>query len=176
VSTTILPYCEIDGIPTLKDSELAHLFDMIHDQGVLPVVFYDRTVTDRAGFVREMKRRDTWPFVVYGGDDEIMAIFWLNTFEGRSARIHFCGFPAIHGKAVQVARECLFRTLTMQAHGGYVLDTLVGVTPVDNKLAIRMLTRAGMVGIGVVPGMLDNAYTHQPMDALVSYATRKEFS
>jgi hypothetical protein len=28
VSTTILPYCEIDGIPTLKDSELAHLFDM----------------------------------------------------------------------------------------------------------------------------------------------------
>jgi hypothetical protein len=34
----ILPYCKIDGIPTLKDSELAHIFDMIHNQGVLPIL------------------------------------------------------------------------------------------------------------------------------------------
>lgn len=171
----ILPYCVRDGIPTMRDSEMAGLFDAMAEAGTARTVFYDGTVNNRDEFVREMKRRDTHLFVVRERET-LLAFFWLNTLEGRSARIHFCGFRPLFGRSSAVARECLKRTLHMRAGADFVLDTLIGVTPVENRLAVRMLKRAGMIPVGVIPGMLDNAYTRQPMDALVSYCTRKEFT
>lgn len=174
VDITILPFCKIDGVPTLRDSEIKALFEAMKEQGHLKTVFYDKSVVDADGFVREMKRRDTNFFAVYDLDKTPLAIFWLNTHEGRSARVHFCTFKAAFGRAPSIGRECLSRTLQMKADDEYVFDCLIGITPADNKLAVRALKRAGMVASATIPSMLYNAYTNKPMDAVLGYCTRKE--
>jgi|GEM_PF-491745 len=174
IDIRILPYCFQDGIPTMRDSEIAELFDMMRNQGCLPVVFYDKSVIDSAGFIREMKRRDTHFFVAYTINKTPLAMWWLNTFEGRSARIHFCAFKAAFGISPTIGRECLARTLQMQVDGAYILDCLIGITASSNKLALRALKKAGMIAASTIPNMLYNGYTNKPMDAVLSYCTRKE--
>jgi hypothetical protein len=75
----------------------------------------------------------------------------LTDFKALSAQVHFSIHPDWYGQSVTIARcgaEQLFRIV--ETRTGNRLTTLIGVTPVTKKLAIRMLKKVGFVEKGIL--------------------------
>lgn len=174
----LIPYCSIDGVPTLKDSDLAGLFDKMERDGTVSSVFYGGEVCSRQEFVEYFQAADNRLWVVLDDDDNSITsgYFWVNTFEGRSARIHFCLFrEAWRKRKTQRIALTGIETLlwTKTGDGDYLFDCLIGVTPKKNRTACRFIKSIGAVEAGVVPQMLWNAWQGESMDALLTYFTRE---
>ena len=75
--------------------------------------------------------------------------------------------------ALHHAGAMLRHVLTRRDSAGYVLDTLVGLTPVSNPLAVRFVQAAGMRKLGIIPhGAVLHYEGRRPVDAVLTVGTR----
>jgi hypothetical protein len=161
MKTRLFRYGEVDGVRTLKDSQLEALFERAKKENVLHTVMYSDDVerwTSRT-FIALFKNeaRASW-LVFYDG--KLAGWVWLDDFGHRTARIHFCFFKWL-GKnrlTVQVGRELLWQLLNMGFRGGTRLAAIRGETPSFNKLAVRFIQKVGLRIIGEMPSA---AFRHQ---------------
>lgn len=176
LSVKLFPYCEVDGLPTLKDSQLAGLYERMKRDGTVEQVFFAGEVQGPDEFVAYFKNPGNHLWV--HADDEtqdFLGFCWLNTFEGRSARLHYNAFSEAWGqKTFEMAIQSVKTLLGMQdEQGKYFLDVLIGLTPTDNWRSCEFVKRVGAEVAGVIPKMLWNAYKQKSMDALMVYYTRE---
>ena len=148
MQVTILPYIHIDGIPTLRDSDLLHLYDRMDAEGSA-VAAYPQ---GRENWLAEMKARRSLLYVVMA-DDAQGGMLWLNDFRGRYAHVHLVVFKEFHGREhINKGREALWAVLHgMDATGRYVLDGLMAMIPTWNRLAIAYARACGFQKVGVIP-------------------------
>ena len=148
----------------------------IVSDGLVPVVFYDGSVRCLEDFHACMQDGGTLPFVMSSNAGKIIMFCWLNCIEGVTARIHFTFFKDSWGRkrdALGYAKAMLRHVLTRRDSAGYVLDTVVGMTPVSNPLAVRFVQAAGMQKVGFIPhGAVLHYEGSQPVDAVLTVATR----
>lgn len=173
----LLPYCSIDGVPTLKDSELAALYDRMQRDGTVEQVFFAGEVQSADEFVAYFKLPGNRLWVhVDDATQDFLGFCWLNTFEGRSARLHYNAFSEAWGqKTFEMAIQSVKTLLWMQdKQGEYLLDVLIGLTPTDNWRSCEFVQKVGAEVAGVIPKMLWNAYEQKSMDALMVYYTREK--
>jgi ribosomal protein S18 acetylase RimI-like enzyme len=154
-------YAIIDGVRTLKDSQIAAIFEMARKENILPIVMYsdDTEHWNAEKFLLFMKNEARVCWLIFQ-DEKLAGWVWLDDFGHRTARIHFCFFGWL-SKArltVPVGREVLRRLLDMEFRNGVKLKVIRGETPAFNKLAARFLKRLGMKIIGEIPAA---AYRHQ---------------
>jgi hypothetical protein len=139
----LIPYCEVDGIRTFSDSEIAELYDRMEMDNTANTVFYDRAVTNRAGFVVLMKEPGTYLYVIMRdeieGVVEKLGVVWLNRVKYRRAHLHFCLFSNAWGKgSVDIGRQVVERLINMKSgEGEYLFDAFFGIIPWVNTDAIR---------------------------------------
>lgn len=163
-----LPYIEQDGAWTMKDSDIMNIFDRIEAQRLKDVVFYEFG-GDREWFLDIMKNGENQMYVVFD-HPSVAGIVWLNRFEGRSARLHFCFLQGYGGDyAIEVARKWLEIVLNKRN----MYDVLVGVTPVKNKAAIGFLKKVGVTVAAVIPNYVYSKKTQQSEPAMMSYFTKE---
>lgn len=145
----LVPYCEIDGIRSFSDSEIAELYDRMEMDGIAETVFYDRSVQSRAGFVVLMRKPDTWLYVIMAqggeGTPEKLGIVWLNRIEFKRAYLNFCLFSNAWGKkSVEIGKEAVGRLISMKdGKDGYLFDVFYGITPMVNTGAIKYAEACG---------------------------------
>ncbi len=172
----LVPYCSLDGIPTFRDSELATFFYWMEQEGSLPKVFYDGTVTTREEFLSFCHNpKNTFWFLLNEDSGNYIAFCWVNSIEGRSARIHFCTFrrnvtPRLN---IDAGHTTIKTILWIKKNDKFLLDCLIGVVPTTNRTACRFIKSIGAIKVGVVPQMLWNAWSGDNMDALITYFTRE---
>jgi hypothetical protein len=161
MKTRLFRYGEVDGVRTLKDSQLEALFEKAKQENVLQTVMYSDNIeqwTSRTFIaIFKSETRASW-LVFYDG--KLGGWVWLDDFGHRTARAHFCLFKWL-GKerlTVQVGREILWQLLNMGFKGGIKLEALRGETPSFNKLALRFIQKVGLRIIGEMPSA---AYRHQ---------------
>lgn len=116
---------------------------------------------------------------------EAGGVAYITDREGTSARVHFAFLPTktlrtkggeAHERLpapVALGRFFLASVLRDRFQGGYVLDTLVGVTPVANTPAVNMILRCGAVALGVIPGACPRRGEGRNANGLVTYYTRE---
>lgn len=117
---------------------------------------------------------------------KIIGEMTLEGLNGASSRVHFSVLPAIRGEsavtAALVLHDFVFalkrvpldpQTPQEGPRQPYV-ETLVGVTPVSNRLAVRFIQRVGFKPIGIIPKAVDLAYRGIIDDGLLSIKTRQE--
>lgn len=110
------------------------------------------------GFVRWMRRDDVHPWAIVYRNTPV-GLCLLTNLEGRKAEVHFCLLPVglrRYSKNLSLAKAAglfaLSKALWEQDEaGGYVLDTLVGVTPVSNKSALKYAFGLGGEVVARVP-------------------------
>lgn len=148
----LLPYCEIDGIRTLKDSDIKHLYQRIEEAGVADIVFCGSDIKDAEGFLAAMKYKDNHLYVVLV-DEKPEMIVWLNRFEGKFARFHWCPFKDLRGdRLTQVGMAVRDKFFSMKDYSGeYLYDMLMGIIPIENKPAIGFLKKIGVKELGILP-------------------------
>lgn len=170
----LIPYAELDGVRTMTDSFVMSLWDEMDRLGLAGrAVFFDGSVQDAWEFLREMKSPEVSMYVLRVGND-IGGVIWLNCQTMRTAHFHFCGFPAAWKTGALHGGLFALQTLLGQTgrSGEYLLDTLFGLLPTTNTLALRMMRRAGFVDLGPVP---NGVYLHREgrsVPAIMSYCDR----
>jgi hypothetical protein len=151
----LIPYCEIDGIRTFSDSEIAGIYDRIEKEGSAGMLFYDGCAKNRAEFVMIMKRPGTYLYIVVEREnpEHQLGIIWLNRIEHRRAWLHYCFFAETWGtSALKIAKQGVEKLISLQdSKGEYLFDTFLGITPSSNRLSVRFNKMCGAIPLCNVP-------------------------
>jgi hypothetical protein len=169
----LLPYTERDGIRTVPDSGIKELFERTVSDGSDKIVFYAGTIRDAEQFLCMAKRTDTLFYLLMIGS-EVIGYFWLNRFENKGARFHFCTFKEYWGQNVDIGTWTLKEVLSWQDICGkyHLLDLLTGYVPVWNERAIKFSLKCGGKSAGVIPNAIWHEETQKSEDAVFIYYTR----
>ena len=165
----IIPYCEIDGVRTFADSEIIDIYNQME---MVDNVFIDSQITSAAEFLQAMKYGDNHLYVIMN-DADLVAIAWINRFEGKLARLHFSFIDLeYHGK-VAVGKKLVGDILNVKnSKNEYVFDMLVGVVPENNKKACEYVQAVGLIKIGVLPYGSYNRFKGKSEASMIGYLTR----
>jgi hypothetical protein len=141
--------CTLKNVAYCPDIELTEVW---HELGSKQrIVFNDQDITSSENFIKLARARQVIMYLVYVGNERA-AVTWLNGFEGYSARIHHCFFRPFYRESVSIARsviEQLFQVKRLD--GSPMVKTLIGLTPVSNRLAVRFARKVGMNVICEIP-------------------------
>jgi len=150
----VIPYTLIDGIPTFRDSEIVGFYTRMEKEGTASTVFSDGIINNARDFLAVMKSNLNMLYVIFV-DDEQSGVFWLNRFEARFARMHWCLFSNQRGKdSIGIGVEVLRIIMNWKDRDGkYLYDMLLGIVPSSNKIAIGYCKKCG----GVIQGEIPNA-------------------
>lgn len=130
----------------MNDSQLAELYQVGKADGALDLVIFDASVTLDL-FCLFARRQEVFG-AVYDHNNKPLGFFYLNTFEGASARLHFCTFKAARENRHEIGRKVLkwcFET--------FEFKSLIGAVPVIYSGACDYAREMGGREIGWIPGM-----------------------
>jgi len=168
----LLPYIAIDGIPTFPDSEIVDLYKRMAADGTAATVFSDGEITSGEDFLNATKHRENRLYVAFM-DGEKSGVAWLNRFEARFARMHWCLFSNQWGKnSVEIGKEVIHTIINMKdGEGNYLYDMMLGIVPSNNKMAVRYCEKCG----GVIQGSLPYAALKdgKSISGVIVYYTRE---
>jgi hypothetical protein len=172
---SILPFYDKDGTSYFSDTSLAQVFRRMVREESVAKIFYDGSIQNSADFIRFAKNRENELFFVFY-DGREAGFFWLNRFRGKAAFIAYCLYKDFWGdEALLISRKCIeFLFARKNDHGEHRLDVLLGLTPANNKLAVKFLLKNGMIVSGKVPGLLYDAGTEATVDGILSYIQRNK--
>jgi hypothetical protein len=149
----IMPYTSSDGVPTYRDSEIREFYNQVIEEGWGDIVFFDGSIQGQNHFLQKMKpnqwgeSQNMLHIVYYKGIPAAMV--WLNRFEKTHCYVHWLFFKA--GR--RVTKEIGIAVLEF-LFNNYEVETLMGITPSFNKLALRFLKSIGLTSSCEIPGIL----------------------
>lgn len=122
----------------MNDAEVESLYEIGFREKALDHVIYDIRA-DRKIFLIFTGRAEVFG-AVYDTAEAPMGFFYLDSFEGSTARIHFCFFKAGRGDCYEIGRQVLkwcFETFDFKCIRGIVPAFNVGVIRYAHKLGGR---------------------------------------
>ncbi len=175
VGTKLFRYGLVDGVRTLKDSQLGQVFNRAKEEGLLSWVMYSENVDEMTvkGFADYYKDDSRMLFLIFFRG-KLAGWIWLDDFGHRTARIHFGFFRwlAKERLTVRVARETLLEVLNMRFRGGTSLRVIRGETPAFNAPAVHFLRKIGMKIVGETPLAAYRYATDSSSSMIHSYITK----
>lgn len=173
----VIPYTEIDGIRTFKDSDLEAIYNQMVDDETFLIVFADRPDIITAGdFIGYMKQPDNTLFILkYDGDT--VGVVWLNEWRGRSANMPFCTFSNIWGtgRTVPLGRVAIRQILAQKSrNGNYLLDMVWAMVPKKNMAALAFGYNVGWKTCGELPRAYFDRETGKSESATLIYYLRED--
>ena len=108
---------------------------------------------------------------------KIVSEVHLAEFSGKSAKIHFSQHPTnttkLNRYLAKAITDCILNVWTFPGiKYNSFLDTLIGVTPSNNRAACLYVLRSGFTKLGIIPNCID--YLGVPANAMISFKTRRE--
>ena len=171
-SIKILPYTLIDGVPTLKDSDIIQIYNWMKNDQTLETVFYNvskEKLTDRF-FLKFWKRNDLKMFVLLH-ENKVGGMIWFDRIVDSTATIHINAFKWTWGNiSVMLFRKAVCRIFAEQN-----IDVMIGQIPEINKKAIKFSDRVGFDKSGIIPKALYVERLKKKVDAYISYAVKETF-
>jgi hypothetical protein len=143
--------------PSAVIALLSKYFSQLVDDNNLKNAFYDGWVKNFYDFRNFCLDRQSAHYVVYSEVyDAPVCHFYLNGFHGLSCMIHFSMTSMIHGhkESVPLAMDALDRIFKLRRRDEDfpLTRTLVGITPVINRPAVKFLTSVGFQKLGIIDG------------------------
>ena len=168
----------------LTDRQLMAFWGMVQAAGRDRAVTYCMAPKDGPAFVRWMRQPDVSPWIVtFCG--EPCGLFFLTDHEGKSAQVHFCTLPMGTRRTAATPGGRFSATVGMGIYalgaalwehnvsGGFLLDTLIGLTPTCAAAAVKYIHALGAQDCGVVPGACWFYDTGENVPGLYTVYTRR---
>lgn len=172
MKTRIIPYFKMpSGYWSIDTGFMEELFHEMESEGFVDVVFMDGAVRTCGEFIELMQSDRAKMFLLLNTENDVAGFFYLNWFEGKSARVHFCMLNRVDTMTkIQAAKDFLSYVFSMTHEDGKPLfDALIGSTPVRNKPASSLAVHLGFKEIGIQPCAAINAATGESEDVVLRY-------
>ena len=115
-------------------------------------------------------------FVVEEDTGVILGEFTIEPAQGKAGLIHFSLLPGIPwARKVHLCRYCAHQVLTQwhDDRGNPFVQTLVGLTPLQNRAACLTVLRVGYTKVGIIPHAAYFAATGTTGDCMASILTKE---
>jgi hypothetical protein len=156
----IIPYVEIDGSWTLKNSQVHEVFARMDPA----VQFPQGTVRNGADLIRLWREVAVAHVIEHGG--KFVWAAWLTDVQSTHAFGHFCRLGG------DVPGRLLGKKSLEYWWKNTPLDVVLGLTPEDNAPALNMVRKMGFTLHPPIKNMLLNAHTGQKVGAVLSEVHR----
>lgn len=156
----------------MPDSYLSKAYRRTVIEKTIHKVFYDGSINNTYDFIKFFKQKHIeLTFVDYGKEEA--GFFWLSPFVGRSSFITYCLYKNHLQESLLISRACITDIFSRKdSDGRYKIDTLVSLTPANNKLALRFLKKIGMEISGTIPDLVYDDKTHKNIDGILTHLSR----
>ena len=167
-------------VPTLDidyPKGVREYWQTIYDSGLLKLRMADRENPTLENVERMLKERSTLKFTTYDlKEKRFCADCLLNNIRGLSAFAHFSVHPAYKGMlGVNIARAGAEQIFTLtDTKTNRTIDTLIGSTPVTNKLAIKFIKKVGYKEKCILTNTYFLASTGTITDSLITQLRKGE--
>lgn len=165
----IIPFAKIDGYWTFDDNYLSSVFDKMAYDGSHKKVFWDGRVKTSQEFINYLKDPKNLPVFVFE-NDELKLFAWINSIGRNYAFVHYCTFNRGEDKT-NIIDEAIGYWFGFEDEGKPLFDVLIGMTPTNNKHAIKFLEKCGFTQVGSIPDMADDVYRGKT-SIMISYRKR----
>jgi hypothetical protein len=100
----------------------------------------------------------------------------LNNFRGLCAQVHFSIHPDYHGReAIRICKEGAEQHFGLVANeSGQRLTTLVGLTPANNRLAVKLIQKVGFKIVDVIENLFYNKVSNNYINGILSKLTAEK--
>ena len=164
LNDVLVPYAKVNGEWSLPDEFILSLAYQMREEGTFTSVFYNGEITSPEAVLALMQRPTNLPVFAFTGS-EPTAMAWLNGISGGIAFAHFCTFAAAKGRTVEIGQ----RVVSFWEVNFKPIRAILGLTPANNKLALRYIKSLGFTVIGTIPKLLVDAYHGELVGGTISY-------
>lgn len=170
----IIPYVKnAEGDWSIPDESIKSLFYRMEAECKTGIVFQEGSIKTADEFFDYMQDSKNLLYIIMT-ESGSCGFAWLNCFDVKSARIHFCsfnGFP--RDELLMAGREAVKTILGFtDASGETMLDSLTGIIPARNKVAWSFLHDLGFQKVGVHPCGSYIAETGKSEDSVIFCMTK----
>jgi hypothetical protein len=141
------------------------------------VSFYSGTVKTADEFVEFNWDTKQLCFLVHDKtEDRDVAHVFLNSFQGKTAFLHFSVLKSEHGRAsVKIGKQVIKQLFRLyKPDGTFAVDCLAGLTPLNNIVGCAFVERVGFRPITVWPGACYIEALDTYIPGLITQLTRDE--
>lgn len=147
----------------MPDGFLLQFAVRLAEENVFQQVFYNGHLKSPGEFLEFMKRPANLPVFFFDGT-EPLGVAWLNGLDGVLAFGHFAAMKNARGSTLELGEMVLRYWMSWG-----LFNTILGVIPAWNVLAVRFIQRLGFKVLGEIPEVLYDAYRGEHVNAVVSY-------
>lgn len=171
------PYVEINGFRTFSDDYIMALYDQMEKEGTAKRVFYIGSVTNRIDFLKWMKSPNISVLIIVEDmiDKVPLALSWITEAKDGRGWFNFNIFKKAWGpqslEVMALTKKTWFSFMRPDGKEP-IFRVLMGITPANNKLAIRLMQKMGVTFLGLIPDFVTNHWTGTRCGAYLSYITR----
>lgn len=173
---TLVPYV-FNGVTwSIPDEAMLNLFEQLKENNITDKLFYGMDI-NAVKFFSIFKNPANQMHVFWLDDLRPGFMAWLNSWGYNYAFAHFTGFPWTWGKRTQ---EYTKQTLAYwfgfnRKDGTPLLDLILGLTPANNRLAVRAAKRAGFSVLAEVPDIQFGPDPVTKVGGVYTVLNRKDF-
>ena len=163
-------YQHVDGIPTMRDSDIARLYQRTEESGLTRLMFNDGSITNADEFVDHVTSKAAIFFVITL-TDKTRGYFWLNRIEKTHAYCHFMCFPEFwgnHSLNVRIGQKAMQMCLKE-------FDMIMGMLPTSNDIAINYLMDVGLNVVGRIPNLIWSQELQKPVEGMMLSTTMEDY-
>lgn len=153
----------------LQTHEKANLFNGALENGVDWFVFYDGGVTcwrDWLDYIEDMK---CWVVQCEHPEKGVIGFWWLNTYVGKSAMIHFCHWQMSLAEMLDLGRQSMQWLADTK-----IFDSVYGITPKPYRNVMPYMEKLGFEITGEIPGACHILRYKKYVPGIVSVLDLKE--
>ncbi|HAX95801.1 MAG TPA: hypothetical protein DCY35_04665 [Prolixibacteraceae bacterium] len=163
----IIPYVKNERFCTLKDEILEEIFQILVKENLLRKVFIAGKVFTPSDFVNFCHAKSGCLFFVW--EQKPSAFFWLEYEYEKAIWVNFCIFKDfIGGAATEIGKLALDYLWHFEYNGEPAIESIAGMTPVDNVMAVKYAQRIGGTPIGVLKNFIYDHYSNKYVDAIIT--------
>lgn len=167
----VIPYTEVDGIATFRDSQIKDLYHQVWEEGLGEVVFSDGSVQNEDHWLDLMKYGPCKLHLCFYGED-VASVVWLNRIETTHCYVHFLFFKKFRGNPIIYEIGKKFFELVFS----YGFEVVMGLLPSSNKVARRYARKLGFEELGEVPGILWDQREQTAVPGTFVHLTKERFN
>lgn len=167
-------YNRIGGFWNIPDDDIEGLFRRMRDEGKDRWAFPGEDEPDSPERFRAVFQTGLDSLYLIERDSgELMGFMWLNRFEHRLARIHFCSFDGFSiAEKIEAAETASDYILWLKDGEGFLFDVLEGRIAESNRAAQMLVSAAGFVKAGIIPFGMYNRIKKKSEPAVIFYKNR----